>query len=78
MKKFVYTLGIIAAAAFSFSSCQKEQSIKENTSDKFVTVTFSAEKAGLDTRTAAVEGETEVSFIWTEEDRKHSVNPVLA
>lgn len=67
MKKLIYTLGIIAAAAFTFSSCQKEQSI-EQPSGKLVTVTFTAEKAGLDTKTAAVEGEKEVSFIWTEED----------
>jgi hypothetical protein len=67
MKKLIYTLGIIAAAAFTFSSCQKEQSI-EKPSGKLVTVSFTAEKAGLDTKTAAVEGDTEVSFIWTDED----------
>ena len=67
MKKLFYTLGIIAAAAFTFSSCQKEQSI-EQPSGKLVTVTFTAEKAGLDTKTAAVEGEKEVSFVWTDED----------
>lgn len=67
MKKLLYTLGIIAAAAFTFSSCQKEQSI-EQPSGKLVTVTFTAEKAGLDTKTAAVEGEKEVSFVWTDED----------
>ena len=67
MKKLLYTLGIIAAAAFTFSSCQKEQSI-EQPLGKLVTVTFTAEKAGLDTKTAAVEGEKEVSFVWTDED----------
>jgi len=67
MKKFFYTMGIVAAAAFTFSSCQKEQSI-EQPSGKLVTVTFTAEKAGLDTKTAAVEGEKEVSFVWTDED----------
>ncbi len=67
MKKLLYTLGIIAALAFTFSSCQKEQSI-EQPSGKLVTVTFTAEKAGLDTKTAAVEGEKEVSFVWTDED----------
>ena len=67
MKKLIYTLGIIAATAFTFSSCQKEQSIDQPSSE-LVTVTFTAEKAGLDTKTAAVEGEKEVSFIWTDED----------
>ena len=67
MKKLIYTLGIIAATAFTLPSCQKEQSI-EQPSDELVTVTFTAEKAGLDTRTAAVEGNTEVSFKWTDGD----------
>ena len=70
MKRIIYTLGIIAAAAFTFSSCQKEQAIDdERPSDKLVTVTFAAEKAG--TKTAAVEGTEEVSFIWTDEDISH-------
>lgn len=70
MKRIIYTLGIIAAAAFTFSSCQKEQAIDdERPSDKLVTVTFTAEKAG--TKTAAVEGTEEVSFIWTDEDISH-------
>ena len=69
MKKFFYSLGIIAATTFAFSSCQKEQSTKdEQPSDNLVTVTFTAEKAGVGTKTAAVEGEEEVSFVWTEED----------
>lgn len=68
MKKFIYTLGVVAAAAFTFSACQKEQSIKDEPSDKLVTITFTAEKAGVDTKTAAVEGTDEVSFVWTDED----------
>ncbi len=67
MKKLIYTLGIIAAAAFTFSSCQKEKSIDQPSSE-LVTITFTAEKAGLDTKTAAVEGDNEVSFKWTDED----------
>lgn len=68
MKKFIYTLGIIAASAFAFSACQKEKDFKDDPSDKLVTITFTAEKAGLETRTAAVEGNDDVSFIWTDED----------
>lgn len=68
MKKIIYTLGIIAASALAFSACEKEQSIEDQSSDKLVTVTFTAEKAGFDTRTAAFEDETEVSFIWTDDD----------
>lgn len=68
MKKFFFTLGVIAASAFVFSACQKEQSIKDEPSDKLVTVTFTAEKAGVETRTAAVVGETSVSYVWTADD----------
>ena len=68
MKKFIYTMGIIAAAAFTFSSCQKEQTVNEQPSDKLVTITFTADKAGFATKTAAIEGEEEVSFKWTEDD----------
>ncbi len=68
MKKFFFSLGVIAASAFVFSACQKEQSIKDEPSDKLVTVTFTAEKAGVETRTAAVVGETSVSYVWTDED----------
>ena len=68
MKKFIYTMGIIAAAAFTFSSCQKEQTVNEQPSDKLVTITFTADKAGFVTKTAAIEGEEEVSYKWTDED----------
>lgn len=69
MKKFFYTLGIIAATAFAFTACQKEQATKDELpTGKLVTISFSAEKAGVDTKTAAVEGATDVSYIWTAED----------
>ena len=35
---------------------------------EMVTIKFSADKAGATTRTAAVEGESEVNYIWTPED----------
>ena len=69
MKKFFYTIGIIAATAFAFTACQKEQATKDEIpTGKLVTISFSAEKVGVDTKTAAVEGETDVSYIWTAED----------
>ena len=73
MKKFIYSLGILAAAAFAFSSCQKEQATNEvlTPSEELVTITFNAEKAGIDTKTAAVEGETSVSYEWTDSDVDH-------
>lgn len=66
MKKVLY-FGIAALAALSFSSCQKEVAVEEN--NNLVTVTLRAEKAGIDTRTEAVEEEKLVSFKWTEEDK---------
>lgn len=69
MKKIIYTLGIIAVSAFAFSACQKEQATTDELPEsKLVTITFSAEKAGLETKTAAVEGGTSVSYIWTDDD----------
>lgn len=66
MKKIFYILFIIAVSAITFSSCQKEKAILPN--GKLVTVSFTAEKAGSDTRTAANEGESKVTYIWTDED----------
>ena len=70
MKKIIYATGILAAVALSFSACQKEQEINEEPqSGKLVTVSFTAEKAGIETRTGiAAEGSSTVSYEWTEED----------
>ena len=70
MKKIIYTLGIIAASAAAFTACQKEQATNDDVlpDGKLVTISFTAEKAGLETKTAAVEGETSVSYIWTDDD----------
>ncbi|MBR1558137.1 MAG: hypothetical protein IJ647_10370 [Prevotella sp.] len=69
MKKFYYTIGIIATTALVFTACQKEQATKDELpTGKLVTISFSAEKVGVDTKTAAVEGATDVSYIWTAED----------
>lgn len=69
MKKFFYTIGIIAVSAFAFTACQKEQATKDELpTGKLVTISLSAEKAGVDTKTAAAEGATDVSYIWTAED----------
>lgn len=69
MKKIIYSMGIFAVAAFAFSACQKEQSVKDELpGKKLVTVSFTAEKAGLSTKTAAVESSEGVSYNWTSED----------
>lgn len=68
MKKIIYTLGIIAASALAFTACQKDQVADALQENNLVTVSFTAEKAGLDTKTAAVEGTDGVSYIWTDSD----------
>lgn len=66
MKKFIYTLGIILAAALAFTACRKDAAaLPENA---LTTISFTAEKAGPDTKTAAVEGTDGVSYIWTDSD----------
>ena len=56
----------LTACAFICSSCKKQEAPKQ-----MVTITFDAEKAGESTRTAAVEGSTEVNYIWTSEDESN-------
>lgn len=67
MKKAFY-LGIAALAAFAFTACQKETGVNEK---DMVTVTLKAQKAGDETRTAAVEEESKVSYKWTAEDKEN-------
>ena len=66
MKKSLY-LCFAALAAFAFTACQKDTGVNESKKE-MVTVTLTAQKAGDETRTAAVEGETKVSYEWTAED----------
>jgi hypothetical protein len=63
MKKIINYLGIIAASAFVFSSCQKELA-----EVNFVTVSFTAEKVNTESKTAVVEGGSFASYEWTAED----------
>lgn len=67
MKRFVYTAILSVFAAVSFSSCQKEIA-PANEQDKLVTVTFTADKAGVPTKTAANVGDSEVSYDWSSDD----------
>lgn len=66
MKRIIY-IGIAAIMAFAFTSCQKEAEIDNANENKLVEVVLRAEKAG-ETRTAAVESDTKVSYVWTNED----------
>ena len=64
MKALHYSLLIgLAVCVFVCASC-REQDVPA----QMVTISFSAEKAGEPTKTAAVEGSTEVNYVWTSED----------
>ena len=65
MKKSLF-FGFAALAALAFSACQKEVSVNEK---EMVTVTLTAQKPGDETRTAAVEEDSKVSYVWTDEDK---------
>ena len=65
MKKSLL-FGFAALAALTFSACQKEVTVNEK---EMVTVTLTAQKPGDETRTAAVEEDSKVSYVWTDEDK---------
>lgn len=64
-------LGIAALAALSFSACQKAVEVPVVDDSDLVTVTFTSDRAGVETRAAAVEGESYVTYLWTETDLKN-------
>lgn len=66
MRKLFYTLGTIAAVAFALTSCERQEI--SNPDDNLVTITLKADKAGVNTKTSAVEGDEIVSYEWTAED----------
>lgn len=65
MKKSLL-FGFAALAALAFFACQKEVTVNEK---EMVTVTLTAQKPGDETRTAAVEEDSKVSYVWTDEDK---------
>ena len=66
MKKLYF--GIAVLAALSLASCKKEQHISAPEKN-LVTVTLVADKAGDETKAAAVEEESKVTYEWTEADK---------
>ena len=68
MKK-ITLFSFFALAILSFGACQKDvvSSDVDEQVQNLVTVTFTAEKV-VDTRTTAVEGESSVSYEWTDDD----------
>ena len=68
MKKTILHIGMLAAAALAFFSCVKETESPYKGRTHSVTVTV--EKM-LDSKTAIVEGTTEASYVWTEDDANY-------
>ena len=68
MKKLYF--GIAVLAALSLASCKKEQNISAPEKN-LVTVTLVADKAGDETKAAAVEEESKVTYEWTEADKSN-------
>ena len=68
MKKLYITLGLVAAMSL-FAACTADENPIAEPENEKVLVTFTAEKAGDDTRTAIEVGKSSVSYVWTEEDK---------
>lgn len=69
MKKILYHIGMLAAIAMAFAACNKEVEINEPEEVTHV-ATISIGKI-LDTRTAVVEGESEASYKWLDDDGQY-------
>lgn len=66
MKRLVKITFAMALSAMLFFSCSKDETI--NKSQEKVKITLSADKDGIASKTAAIEGETSFSYVWTDED----------
>ena len=69
MKRYFLTLGVIAASILAFSSCNREEDFTKEPEKNKVIFTFTAEKAGEETKTAVEEGASKASYLWTTEDQ---------
>ena len=69
MKRYFLTLGVIAASILAFSSCNREEDFTKEPEKNKVIFTFTAEKAGEETKTAVEEGSSKASYLWTTEDQ---------
>lgn len=69
MKRYFLTFGVIAASILALSSCNREEDFTKEPEKNKVTFTFTAEKAGEETKTAVEEGTSKASYLWTTEDQ---------
>lgn len=68
MKRYLLTFGVIAASILALSSCNREENFTKEPEKNKVTFTFTAEKAGENTKTQVIEG-AKASYLWTVEDQ---------
>ena len=66
MKNLIKITFAMALFAMLFFSCSKDELVTKN--QEKVKITLSADKDGIASKTAAIEGETSFSYIWTDED----------
>lgn len=66
MKSLIKITFALALTSMLFFSCSKDDTVANT--EKKVKITLTANKDGISTKTAAVEGETSASYIWTSED----------
>ena len=71
MKKTIYHIGMLAAAALAFVACNKELSQETIVENEVTHVAQVVLTKGVDTRTAVVEGESAASYVWTEGDENY-------
>ena len=71
MKKTLYQIGMLAAAALAFAACTKEAEINDPKEEVTHVATISLGKADVSTKTEVVEGETSASYKWLDNDAQY-------
>ena len=71
MKKILYHIGMLAAAALAFAACTKEAEINEPKEEVTHVATISLGKADVSTKTEVIEGETSASYKWLDNDAQY-------
>ena len=71
MKKTLYHIGMLAAAALAFAACSKEAEINQPKEEVTHIATISLGKADVSTKTEVIEGETSASYKWLADDAQY-------
>ena len=71
MKKTLYHIGMLAAAALAFVACSKETEINQPKEEVTHVATISLGKADVSTKTEVIEGENSASYKWLEDDDQY-------